>query len=264
MTVDPDPRPWPTMSTFSVLTLALLLAPAPLAAQSLAQRLQAAGDGTIRLSFAAREGVCGHANGITITSDDPDDDDEWVSDCERGPVRVWLRMRGGRVADAETRVAGRWREVRAGTTELGLVPAREAVDLLLGLARRSAGSESDELLTAIAMADSVVVWPELIRMARDGKLPAETRRQAVFWVGQAAGDAATRGLDSVVTDDRGDLEVREQAVFALSQRPADEGVPALIRIARTNPHPELRRKALFWLGQTEDPRALALFEELLK
>jgi HEAT repeat protein len=65
-------------------------------------------------------------------------------------------------------------------------------------------------------------------------------------------------------DDRGDLEVREHAVFALSQRPAEEGVPALIRIARTNPHPELRRKALFWLGQSEDPRALTLFEEILR
>ncbi len=58
--------------------------------------------------------------------------------------------------------------------------------------------------------------------------------------------------------------MREQAVFALSQRPADEGVPALIRIAKANPHPELRKKALFWLGQSEDPRALTLFEEILK
>jgi HEAT repeat protein len=52
-------------------------------------------------------------------------------------------------------------------------------------------------------------------------------------------------------------------VFALSQRPRDEGVPALIRIARENPDPELRKKAIFWLGQSDDPRALALFEELL-
>jgi len=52
-------------------------------------------------------------------------------------------------------------------------------------------------------------------------------------------------------------------VFALSQRPRDEGVPALIKIARQNPDPELRRKAIFWLGQSEDPRAISLFEELL-
>jgi HEAT repeat protein len=60
-----------------------------------------------------------------------------------------------------------------------------------------------------------------------------------------------------------DREVREQAVFALSQRPRDEGVPALIRIAKTHNDPEIRRRAIFWLGQSNDPRALALFEELL-
>ena len=40
-------------------------------------------------------------------------------------------------------------------------------------------------------------------------------------------------------------------------------MPALIRIARTNREPELRKTALFWLGQSEDPRAISLFEELL-
>jgi hypothetical protein len=53
-------------------------------------------------------------------------------------------------------------------------------------------------------------------------------------------------------------------VFALSQRSGNEGVPAVIRIARTNPDPELRKSALFWLDQSEDPRALALFEEILR
>jgi len=85
----------------------------------------------------------------------------------------------------------------------------------------------------------------------------------VFWLGQAAGDAATRGLTDLVDDTSVAVEVKESAVFALSQRPRDEGVPALIRIARTHRNPELRRKAIFWLGQSEDPRALALFEELL-
>ncbi len=92
----------------------------------------------------------------------------------------------------------------------------------------------------------------------------ETRRQAVFWLGQAAGDEAVKGLDSIATDGGGDIEIRKQAVFALSQRPADEGVPILIRIARSNRHPELRKSALFWLGQSEDPRALTLFEEILR
>lgn len=57
--------------------------------------------------------------------------------------------------------------------------------------------------------------------------------------------------------------VKEQAIFALSQRPRDEGVPALIRIARSSPDARLRKKALFWLGQSGDPRAVELFEEIL-
>jgi HEAT repeat protein len=66
-----------------------------------------------------------------------------------------------------------------------------------------------------------------------------------------------------VGEDTVDREVREQAVFALSQRPQEEGVPALIRIAKTHGDPDIRRKAIFWLGQSHDSRALALFEDLL-
>lgn len=239
--------------------LALLpLLPAALGAQSLAERVRGAGDGTVRLSFAARPGVCGTGTSITL-----DADDEWEGCCASGPVRVSLRMRAGRVTGAEARVGGRWRAAGSDVTDLGTVPARAAADLLLALARQAERS-GGELLTAATLADSAVVWPELLRLARAPELPMDTRRQAVFWLGQAAGDAATHGLDSIAVDGRGDLELREHAVFALSQRPAEEGVPALIRIARSNPSPQLRRKALFWLGQSDDPRALALFEELLQ
>ena len=248
------------ISWWAVLLGALL--PTPLRAQSLAQRVQAAGDGTVRLSFAAREGVCSRGPGsITIMNDD---DEEWESDCERGSVRVSLRVRRGRVAESETYVGGRWRAGRDRVTDLGLVPAREAADLLLTLASRVGDDDGGELVTAATLADSAVVWPELLRLARDTAVREETRRQAVFWLGQAAGDEAAKGLDSLAADSGGDIEIRKQAVFALSQRPTDEGVPVLIRIARTNRHPELRKTALFWLGQSEDPRALTLFEEILR
>jgi hypothetical protein len=76
-----------------ILPLAALLAllPAALGAQSLARRVEAAGDGTVRLSFASRPGVCGTGTSITI---DDDGDGDWESDCERGPVRVSLRISG--------------------------------------------------------------------------------------------------------------------------------------------------------------------------
>lgn len=242
--------------------LLMALTAAPLEAQGLAARVRGAPDGTVRLSFAAREGVCG-SGPHSITIRDSHSSDEWESDCERGPVRVSMRLRGGRVEEAETYIAGRWRP--GGGTDLGLVPAREAADLLLDLAPGAPGDNGNELITAAALADSAVVWPRLLEIARDTRIGEDTRRQAVFWVGQAAGDAAVKGLDSLVgnSGSDSDIEVRKHAVFALSQRPADEGVPVLIRIARTNRHPEVRRMALFWLGQSEDPRALSLFEEIL-
>ena len=43
----------------------------------------------------------------------------------------------------------------------------------------------------------------------------------------------------------------------------DEGVPALLATARTDKDAKIRRSAIFWLGQSEDPRALAYFEEVL-
>jgi HEAT repeat protein len=86
---------------------------------------------------------------------------------------------------------------------------------------------------------------------------------AVFWVGQAAANAATAGLVEVVGDAAVNQDVREAAVFALSQRPHDEGVPALLATARTDKDAKIRRSAIFWLGQSDDPRALAYFEEVL-
>jgi HEAT repeat protein len=52
-------------------------------------------------------------------------------------------------------------------------------------------------------------------------------------------------------------------VFALSQLPKDEGVPKLIQVAENNRNPEVRKQAMFWLGQSQDPRALGFFEKVL-
>ena len=53
-------------------------------------------------------------------------------------------------------------------------------------------------------------------------------------------------------------------MFALSQLPKDDGVPKLITVARTNTNAVVRKEAMFWLGQSKDPRAVAFFEEVLK
>lgn len=233
--------------------------PSTLAGQTLDQRLAAVASGVVRLNFAARPGVCGNGfNNISTRQET----DEWEAECRNQPVRVSLRFRDRRVVEIHTYVGGRWRG-GSSVNDFGSVRPQEAAAYLLKIAGRRGELAGDPVLPA-TLADSVTIWPELLELARTTHLPEETRRSAVFWLGQAAGAAAASALDSIAVDDRGDREVRKQAVFALSQRSNDEGVPILIRIARTNRDPELRRAALFWLGQSEDPRALDLFEEILR
>ncbi len=97
-----------------------------------------------------------------------------------------------------------------------------------------------------------------------GKDPdREARKQAIFWLGQRAGERSLGALRDTIDSNDADTEIQKQAVFALSQRPKDEAVPALIKVARTHPKPAVRKQAIFWLGQTGDERAVDFFKEIL-
>ena len=234
----------------------------------LASRVAAAPDGEVWMRFASRPGVCGSENGISTSGGrnhyTTDGDGRW--ECLEGPVWVALERRGGRVEKVRMRVARGWSmEGRGRVTDLGTVGTREASDYLLALAERSTeGRVGEEAIVPATLADSVTTWPALLRLTRNTALPDKTRRSAVFWLGQQAGDRVTRELSAFVSENDDDREVRKHAVFALSQRPRDESVPELVRIARTHRDPEIRKTAMFWLGQSNDPRAVALFEEILR
>jgi len=236
-----------------------------------AARVAAAPEGEVWMHFASRPGVCGSEHGISTSHRSGNrtvvhgsDDDDW--ECDEGPVWVALVKRGGQVQRVRTRVARGWStEGRGRVTDLGAVGVRDASDYLLGLAERAtAGNVGEEAIVPATLADSVTVWPALLRIARNDARPQNTRRSAVFWLGQQAGEHISRELAAFVNDSDEDRELRKHAVFALSQRPRDEAVPELVRIARTHRDPEIRKAAMFWLGQSGDPRALALFEEILR
>jgi hypothetical protein len=264
------------MTSIAGTALAVLAAVASLpqtgTAQSIASRVAQVANGTVRMTFAAKPGICGsgnsmrHENGRGNTnwgSWNESRDVEWDNECSMGPARVVLDRRNGELSDLRFYVGGRWRPAGSDVVDLGTVSAHDAADYLVTVAQTDKGSIGSKAIFPATIADSAVIWPALLKLARNADVPRNTRSQSVFWLGQAAGDVATRGLNDLVVDNSVDREVREQAVFALSQRPRDEGIPALINVARTNKDPEIRKKALFWLGQSNDPRALDLFEELL-
>ncbi|MHB1313574.1 MAG: HEAT repeat domain-containing protein [Gemmatimonadaceae bacterium] len=103
----------------------------------------------------------------------------------------------------------------------------------------------------------------ILDQAANTKLPIELRKQALFWAAQGTG-VSTAQL-SAIYDKNPDAEMREQVIFTLSQRGNRDtaAVDKLLDIARNEKDRELRKKAIFWLGQSKDPRAAKLLQELI-
>jgi hypothetical protein len=78
----------------------------------------------------------------------------------------------------------------------------------------------------------------------------EVREQAVFWLSQVPGEETVAALDSVLSDSRTDPDIQDKAIFALSQHRSPRAGAILRAFAeRRNVSSELREKAIFWLGQ---------------
>jgi hypothetical protein len=101
----------------------------------------------------------------------------------------------------------------------------------------------------------------VISLARNDRSP-RVRGQALFWLGQKAGQEAVGVITSAIDNDP-ERDVKRRAVAALRQLPNGEGIPLLIQVARTNRDPDVRKQAMALLGQSRDPRALAFFEQVL-
>ncbi len=119
----------------------------------------------------------------------------------------------------------------------------------------------DKAVFALSISKQPEALDELIQAAKSDP-SSHVRGQAIFWLAQKAGKRAVSTITDAIENDP-DTEVKKRAVFALSQLPKDEGVPKLIEIARMQKNPEARKQAFFWLGQSQDPRALAFFQEVL-
>jgi hypothetical protein len=115
---------------------------------------------------------------------------------------------------------------------------------------------------ALTLTDRKEATAELIRVAKTDR-SHEVRKEAIFWLGQKASQEAVATLKDVVDKPDENEEIKDSAVFAISQLPKEKSVPMLIAMARTNKSASVRKKALFWLGQTDSDEALKLFEEIL-
>ena len=243
---------------------------APLNAQSLASRIAAANDGEVTFHFTARPGVCGDGEHFIRTGPHSYHGSfssaRTMEPCEHGPVQVRLTLEDRAVTRVQTWV-GRLRPRAA--RDLGAVSAPEAARYLLTIAARGTPRASAKAIFPAVLADSAVVWPELLAIARDTETRARAARQdALFWLSRfASGVVAGRRNDPFAEQEQAatdDEELKTHAVFVLSQLPRGEGIPQLLDVARSNTSWRVRSQAMFWLGQSGDARAIALFESILR
>lgn len=230
------------------LIAALLLVAAPAFAQNPLR--DAVAQGATSIAWKIRtEGVficcCNENEGITINHGDPRREYE--------EIFLIARIEEGRIA--------RLRMVEptcplTNTRLIANVTPEASLDFLVSQVRHD-----ERVVAGIAMHDHPRVVPELIRLARN-HASTKVRKDAIFWLGQRAGEKAAGELRRAVDEDPED-EVRERAVFAISQLPRERAVPLLIDLVKTHRRPVVRERAMFWLAQTGDPRALDLIEEIL-
>lgn len=129
---------------------------------------------------------------------------------------------------------------------------------------RLEGTEARQQILAAMMAQrspEQARW--LLGIAKNRKEDIELRKQALFFAGMS--EISTADLIEVYNSLPDDPELRKHMFVVLGQRSGDSAAAAhLVRVAKTEKDPELRRMALFWLSQSDDPQATKLIEEMLE
>jgi HEAT repeat protein len=100
----------------------------------------------------------------------------------------------------------------------------------------------------------------LLDLVSNSREPMEMRKKALFWAGQTGAPMSRLASIYSRTTER---EMKEQMIFVFSQRREAAAFDKLMDIARNDPDRDARRKAMFWLGQSKDPRVASMLSDII-
>ena len=144
---------------------------------------------------------------------------------------------------------------------LGQRRSTESAQFLRGLFDRTRSDElREKILFSLSQMKGVGSDKWLLEIAGEKKYGTEVRKQAIFSASQARAPIPDMAALYDRLDER---RLREQLIFALTQYNETAAVDKLIAIAKTEKDPELRKKAIFWLGQSRDPRVQQLLLDII-
>jgi HEAT repeat protein len=115
---------------------------------------------------------------------------------------------------------------------------------------------------AITQSKSRRATSDLIRLGNTD-LDGDVRAQAWFWLAHTGVASSEEAIVAALRKDSDD-QVREQAIFALSQLPEERATRSLISVAEDRSlTSEQRKRAVFWLAQSESAGAQKYLEKVL-
>jgi hypothetical protein len=116
---------------------------------------------------------------------------------------------------------------------------------------------------ALTQSKSAGVTADLTKLGNSDK-DGDVRAQAWFWLAHTGAPNVEDALIAASKKDTDD-RVREQSIFALSQLPDDRATAALIKAAQDKTlSREQRKRALFWLAQSQSTGAQAYLDKVLE
>jgi hypothetical protein len=213
--------------------------------------------GPIAADDSARWLAALRKSGASALKDDDDKDDVLAAIAmHRGDVaQDSLASLARGTGDAETR--------KKAVFWLAMVRGAEGAEVVSSVMFNDKDPElRQHAAFAIAQGKSARAVQDLIRQGSTDK-DGEVRAQAWFWLAQT-GAAESEGAITTALKKDSDDHVREQAIFALSQLPDERATRALIAAAEDKTLPyEQRKRALFWLGQSETDGAEKYLDKVL-
>jgi HEAT repeat protein len=146
---------------------------------------------------------------------------------------------------------------------LALLRGREGADITSSIMFNDKNADVREHAAfSLSQSEAPRAAADLIRLGNTDP-DSEVRAQAWFWLAHMGAREAENAIFAALRKET-DEEVRERAIVALSQLPDARATQALIAVAEDRSQPrEQRKRAVFWLSQSESDAAQTYLEQVL-
>jgi HEAT repeat protein len=138
------------------------------------------------------------------------------------------------------------------------------LDFFKNLYRKTADTElRKKIVFSVSQRGSPAATAWLLEMARDKSFDSDSRKDAIFWLSQRRA-IDLDALQAIYNEAKGNDEIQKQVLFVFSQRSDSAAVDKLMAIAKSDGDIGMRKQAVFWLSQKNDPRVKQFLLDLLR